>query len=272
MRISYSARSHVGMVRAKNEDNLFANGVYIDEGHSNCPFSIDGYSENPLVLAICDGMGGEDNGEVASLHAVEVLGGIENDIKFATQRKTARLVQDYVNRVNNEIQAKYALENKRVGTTLALVIASYSGIQLFNIGDTRVYKFGKTGLYKLTNDHTFSADKVKCGIITENQAIFDKDRHKLTKCIGIGIDHTVERYPLIKEKCRLLICSDGLTDMVSDDQIEEIMYCGECASKVSDELLKLALQKGGRDNVSLIVADVSVGKTLLLNAINKFRR
>ena len=273
MKIRYSARSHTGFVRTQNQDNLLVNGIYIDRDYGDCTFSIDGYSEEPVVLAVCDGMGGEDGGEVASLYAVRALCDIETNLGFSAPEMTEGLIQNCVNRVNSEIQAKYAGTDKRAGTTLALVVISDYGIQCFNIGDTRVYKLGKTGLRKITKDHTFSADKVKCGIITEEQVGFDKDRHKLTKCIGIGVDHTVESYPLIKEKCRLIICSDGLTDMVADCQIEEIMQSGKYAEMVADELLKMALQNGGRDNISLIVADVSVRKTILLNTKkNKFRK
>lgn len=269
MNIRYSARSHIGLVRDKNEDNLYVDGVFLDESFINNPFSIDGYSERPIILAICDGMGGEQNGEEASQIAVKALNTVSFHTKNISFDDALQLVQEYANDVNAKIHSKYEDINMRVGTTLALVAVTRCGIMCYSIGDTRIYTFGKKGLCQITNDHTLAADKVKSGIITKEQANVDKDRHKLLRCIGIGDDHTVEGYPIIRSSCRLLICSDGLTDMVSDSDIELIMRRMSNTSNAADELLYLALQNGGRDNTSIIVADVSMKKERLLSI---FRR
>lgn len=270
MRLVYSARSHVGFVRDKNEDNLFVNGIYADSVSRNYPFIIDGYSEKPAVFAVCDGMGGEDSGEKASLIAAELLKESSVDIIRAAQKNTQKSVQKYINKVNEHIQDLCSGTGRRIGTTLALAVITGKGVRCFNLGDSRIYRLKKSGLQRVTNDHTFSADKVKCGIITESEVAFDSDRHKLTKCIGIGSDHIAEGYPLFRKKSRVLICSDGLTDMVSEDQIEKILQDYKNTSAAADALLETALKNGGRDNVSVILVDVSFISAVLYRILNKF--
>jgi protein phosphatase len=113
------------------------------------------------------------------------------------------------------------------------------------------------------------AEKVKSGIITVAQAKQEKDRHKLTRCIGIGEQSAIQTYQPIKGKCRLVICSDGLTDKVADAEIENALIESGLTAKVADELLNLALERGGRDNVTIIVADVSESVPIISGITNK---
>ena len=272
MRVVYSARSHIGFVRNKNEDNLFVNGIYVDSINRNCPFIIDGYLEKSATFAICDGMGGEDSGEKASLIAVELLKASAADIIRSTQNNIQKNVQEYVDNANEDLQARCSGTERRMGTTIALAVITDKGIRCFNLGDSRIYKLKSNGLQRVTNDHTFTADKVRCGLITASEAIFDNDRHKLTKCIGIGRDHIAEGYPLFREECRLLMCSDGLTEMVPEDRIEKILQYHKRTSEAADALLDSALKNGGNDNISIILADISFMNPALFRILNKFER
>lgn len=272
MYVAYSARSHVGRVRANNEDNLFADGVFLAPETNNQPFTIDGNSFTPIILAICDGMGGEENGEIASLIAVKKLSKSSDKLKSCSLHQINEVVQSYVNDVNIEIRSEIGNMGKRVGTTLALAVVTKNGVRCFNIGDTRIYCLSKSIFTQITNDHTLVAERLRNGSITAEQANFDKGNHKLTKCIGIGDSCIVESYSEIYGKCRLLICSDGLTDMVAQAEIEKTLKEITSTTDTTKALIDLALEKGGRDNITVIVADIPAPTTIVKSIANKLRK
>ncbi|MDR1210351.1 MAG: protein phosphatase 2C domain-containing protein [Clostridiales bacterium] len=269
MDVAYSARSHVGRVRDKNEDNLFADGVTLTSETRERPFAIDGSSRAPVILAVCDGMGGENDGEIASLTAVSLLAQYSERIKSCSPAEFERGAQAYVSAANKAIRSGNPA--CRVGTTLALAIVAESGVYCFSIGDTRIYSLTEGALAQVTNDHTLAAEKVRSGLITAERARLEKDRHKLTRCIGIGETRAAESYPPIRGKCRILICSDGLTDMVSRAEIEDALKSSVKTAAAADYLLKSALDNGGRDNVTIVVADAAIPRIAFIHGIaNKF--
>ena len=166
------------------------------------PLAIDGVLNLPAVFAVCDGMGGEEDGENASLLAVQRLMSIDGNIKSILLEQLDELIQSYVDEVSKSIQDV-------------------------------------------------------------------KDGNKLTRCIGIGDDSIVESYPPITGKCRVLICSDGLTDMVSETEIESILRVSERTANTADYLLDTALKNGGNDNTTIIVIDVEAAKTPFFQGLTK---
>ncbi len=252
MKVMYSVRSHKGNVRENNEDNFFADGVTLPSAFINRPFSIDGSACVPLILAVCDGMGGEDSGEVASGITVGKLSELQRMVKTSSAKEYDAAVQNAVNSLGAEIKAIC----KRSGTTLALAIVSVRGTYCYNVGDSRIYCLKKDIFSQITNDHTQGAELAETGIITQNQARFEKGGNKLTRCIGIGNCSDVDGYPKISGKFRLMICSDGLSDMLSDTEIKKIMSESEMTSEAAENLLQRALANGGKDNVTIVVADI----------------
>lgn len=249
MKVMYSVRSHKGNVREKNEDNFFADGVTLLAEYTNKPYSIDASTSSPIVLAVCDGMGGEESGEFASSITVKKL----SEAKLQLQKELNSAVRDYIEAANDEI----SYSGKRSGTTLALAVISEKGTYCFNVGDSRIYLFKKKNFTRVTNDHTKGAEKVKNGTISEEKERKDQGGNQLTRCIGIGNYRSAENYPVIGGKYRLLICSDGLTDMVTDDEIKKITSENVKIADVAEKLLQAALNNGGEDNITIIVADVS---------------
>jgi protein phosphatase len=223
-KILYSIRCNVGNKRLNNEDNFYADGVFLTPEMRDKSFSIDAMANMPLILAVCDGMGGEENGEIASLAAARKLSEYNNNL------------QNCIDEINIEIG-----KTGRAGTTLVLASIDRKGISCFNIGDSRAYALSKKGFFRVTNDHI---------VITVS------GKRKLTRCIGIGSNQTAESYPVIRDKCRLLLCSDGLYDMVADTEIERILRESIKASSAADLLLQTALDNGGNDNITIITADV----------------
>lgn len=269
MTVEYSARSHVGFVRENNEDNLYVEGVMLTPEIRERPFAIDGVADTPAIFAVCDGMGGEEDGEVASLLAVQTLSDSEGIIKAAISERLDETVQSYATVVSETVRAKTADSGKRTGTTLALAIAADNAVSCYNIGDSRIYCYRKAGFRQITNDHTVAAGQIKDGLITASQASELKGGNKLTRCIGIGDDSIVESYPPITGKCRILICSDGLTDLVSADEIETVLRDSPRTAYAADSLLDAALRYGGKDNTTVIVIDVKAPKPPILHSFAK---
>lgn len=266
MNITFSIRTHKGNKRAGNEDNFFTNGIILTPELYDKPFSFDAYMPAPIVLAVCDGMGGEERGELASGIAVQKLKELQHTILNTSSKNLPKAVQTYIKAANDEINSF----GVRTGTTIALAVINKKGIYCFNVGDTRIYCFRGSNFKQVTNDHTQGAEIAGSGIISMKQARRKKDGYKLTRCIGFGNCYNMDSYPVIKEKCRLLICSDGLTDMVSDSEIKNILASITETSGAAEQLLKSALDNGGNDNVTVITADIPF--TSFLSPIIKNRR
>lgn len=248
MKVMYSVRSHKGNVREKNEDNFFANGITLLAEYLKKPFSVDASAFSPMVLAVCDGMGGEECGEFASSTVVNEL----LKAQLQSQKELHNAVRNCIETANDEIKSS----GKRSGSTLALAVISEKGTQCFNVGDSRIYLLKKGFFKRVTNDHTKGAERVKDGAAFEGKERHSECGNKLTRCIGIGNYRSAENYPMISGKYRLLICSDGLTDMVTETEIKKVASENEKIDDVAEKLLQAALNNGGEDNITIIAADI----------------
>ena len=254
--MEYSIATHVGKVRENNEDNIYFPGAEVMiQGES---FSISGKAALPCIFAVCDGMGGQDFGELASFEAIKALKDLDASVKKASPAKINDLVQDYVTKANNIICDIVREKSTRLGTTLALIVVTKKDIRPYNIGDSRIYELAGGKLRQLSEDHTLAAQKVRMGVLTEEQARSDKGRHKLMRFLGVFEDEmTMEAEPLTAlphESRRILLCSDGLTDMVEDSRIEEILSNAPI-SQAAQTLVNEALNGGGKDNITCIVLE-----------------
>lgn len=261
----FTASSHPGNVRMNNEDNLYCDGVFLTSGVQDTPLSFNGTAQFPCVFAVCDGMGGEAQGELASLTVVNALNEYAEKIKSQSSSKHINeIVQSFISDANNRLCKIMREKSLRMGTTLALVIISEGIVHAYNIGDSRIYKFKHGMLSRISEDHTIAAQKIKMGLLDEEQARHDKSRHVLTRCIGIFDDEMILTPYIIPpfsvdKECRLLLCSDGLTDMLPDTKIESIMLKHQETSSTINALVDSALQNGGRDNITCIIIDFKIG-------------
>lgn len=268
MDIFFSVRSHQGRIRATNEDNLFADGMMLLPRFRDKAFSFDAITQAPVLLAVCDGMGGEDSGEVASETAVKKLAEMETVIKNTSPEKLSETVQAYIDNVDLNLK----ICGKRMGTTLALAVITENRLSCFNVGDTRIYCMKAGKLMQMTHDHTFGAEMARKNRINIDQARNCKNGKKLTRCIGIGDHNSAEELTVNREKCRLMICSDGLTDMVSASEIEKILAGTTHTSDAAEQCMQSALKHGGKDNITVIVADIpSKSLTEILNTFKNRR-
>lgn len=254
----HTAASHPGLVRPNNEDNLFCGGKILDEATRDVPFSSRGREASPCVFAVCDGMGGISAGELASLTAVKTLLEHESAItSAASYEAVCAAAASFVRDANEKLCSIMRKQMIRLGTTLAMVAINDRSVVAFNIGDSRIYRMSGGKLAQISEEHTIAAQKVRMGLLTKEQGLHDKSRHVLTRCLGTFEDEMiVEAFaaePFFRVLGdRLLLCSDGLTDMVGDAELEKMLKCGATA----DDLVAAAMNNGGRDNVTCIVIDL----------------
>jgi PPM family protein phosphatase len=269
VRVEFGGVSHTGKVRSKNEDHFLVSKLSRNQQLllTNVPEDQfpDQIGEDAYSMIVADGMGGMAAGEVASRMAIAT--GVRLFQKspkwgFKINRKEARELFQRVNSYLQEIDlalTQRSEEDRRffgMGTTLT---ASYSiGIDLFviHLGDSRAYLYRDGKLLQLTKDHTVAQAMADAGYIAPEEVRHHNKRHVLTNFLG-GHHGKVKadiRWLRLKDADRLLLCSDGLNDMVDDESIARIMGAHDQPAGTAQSLLDLALDRGGRDNVTVIVA------------------
>jgi len=257
IKVECTVITHVGLVRGNNEDNFFINGRCKSDNTVTAEGFIDNIPRDAYIYAVCDGMGGESAGEVASMIAAKVLMEyMSTDIRHT--------VSSYIQKANKYICDEITANNGvRSGTTLALLYIRDNKATSYNLGDSRIYLLRKGDLYLLTEDHTEVQRLIKMGMIDEESAKHHKSRNKLTQHLGIFPDELIIE-PYISKVIKLkkddifLICSDGLTDMVCDDDIADIMADKSLdTSGIAKELSATAQENGGKDNTTVIVVKVT---------------
>jgi protein phosphatase len=201
-------------------------------------------------------MGGHEAGEVASALCIRSLAGIPQVAEDGGSI-TAALLQQYLVRADNSIREA---TGARAGTTLTgVAIVEQLGMPywlVMNIGDSRTYRLSMGRLEQITVDHSEVQELVDAGEITPEQATIHPRRHVVTRALGTG-DETEADYWLlpVEEGDRLLVCSDGLTGELPDDDIFRILSTVQDPQDAVDALIEAALNSGGRDNVTVIVID-----------------
>ena len=231
--VRWGAATHQGRVRKQNEDSVLA---------------------GPVLFAVADGMGGHAGGEVASATAIAMLAAVAES---AVDRESLRSVLDEANR---EIlrRARGGEGPQGMGTTVAgLGLSSGSTVTVFNLGDSRVYRFRDGVLGQLTEDDSLVAEMVRRGEISADEAATHRDRNVITRALGIeeSIEPSVVTHD-VEDGDQFIVCSDGLSNELSDDEIDRLLTAGETPEHLAQALLEAALATGGRDNISVVVVDV----------------
>lgn len=239
--VSCGYASDVGLRREHNEDSLIA--------------------ANP-IFAVADGMGGHEAGEVASSICIRTLG--ESRIAgHPLPELDPEELQELLVYADEQIRAE---TGGRAGTTLSgTVLVQETGVPywlVFNVGDSRTYRFSQGGLEQITIDHSEVQELVDYGRITPEEALTHPRRHVVTRALGTGSDIDADFW-LVPAAAgdRLLVCSDGLINEVGDEQIFDLLASIAHPQEATDALVQAALRAGGRDNISVIVLDLAGGVT-----------
>ena len=240
-----------GNIRTKNEDNFYFNGKYLNI--PNCglkaPLHMKKKLNSNIYLAIFDGMGGEYYGDIAAYSAACYMKQTEKlyfRISSVTESSLKKLFSNLNEIVNDR---KKELKANRMGSTMALLCFSRGKIYSCNMGDSRIYRFRKGEFTQLSEDHVLD---------------FAIQKHrKLPLFQHLGMDTSeiqIEPYIFkekIKDEDRFLLCSDGLTDMLTNDEIACIMHMSIDETQCVEKLMKAALDKGGEDNISIIACKIT---------------
>ena len=261
--------SHRGCVRANNEDHFLVVRFdrHLQPLLTNLPEGAipAQHEEVGYGMVVADGLGGMAAGEVASRRAISilvdlvlhtpdwVLGGGGPQIERVLQRMAVRYRT--IDAALTE-QASNDPSLAGMGTTLTLAASLGADLVLTHIGDSRAYLLRSGGLYQLTRDHTLTQQLVSAGVIRPEEVATHHLRHVLTKVLG-GSAGRVEAECQSLTLCdgdQLLLCTDGLTTMVEDATIAETLRGAESADKACQTLLDRALARGGKDNVTVVVA------------------
>lgn len=218
----------------------------------------DAYIAADPLFAVADGMGGHEAGEVASNECVAVLGE-QAVLVDGARNATAVDVQRALRLADSRIRE---LAHARAGTTLTgAVVVEERGTPywlVFNVGDSRTYLISRGTFGQVTVDHSEVQELVDGGYITPAEALVHPRRHVVTRALGTGPDTEADYWLIpVEDGDRLLVCSDGLTGELSEEQIQHALTTIGDPQEAADSLIQSALRSGGRDNVTVIVVDAN---------------
>ncbi|MCR5522813.1 MAG: serine/threonine-protein phosphatase [Clostridia bacterium] len=259
--------THPGRVRKENEDNYSLNGKTTANGGLNKGSAYVQKMSEPFHLAVCDGMGGESFGELASDIAVNTISKYAQNV-YDSGEDYSFTISSCLEKANNSICDEITTRGVRIGTTLAAVYAVKGKLICVGLGDTRIYRYSAGILEQISFDHTHAQGIIDSGVVSQNDIKSIPDAKRLTKHLGVfpeeaSLSPNISVIDDIEQDSVILLCSDGLTDMLSDDDISEIISNGESAQDVTGKLVRKALEKGGKDNITVITAFMSAEDTAI---------
>jgi protein phosphatase len=270
VRVDLAGQTHRGKVRPNNEDHylMVRFGRYLEPLGTNLPEGeIPKRSEETgYAMVVADGIGGSAAGEHASRLAISTLVNLALNTpdwilrldEDSFYQEALRRAEERVRQINATLAAQAQVQPALRGFGTTLTAAWSLGIDLVvsHVGDSRAYLLRRGQLHKLTADHTLAQALADIGQIAPQEIATHRMRHVLTRSLGMedqAVHPDVHRFLLEDRDC-LLLCTDGLTEMVEDARIAEILGSGETAAQRCQQLVDEALQEGGKDNVTVIVA------------------
>jgi serine/threonine protein phosphatase PrpC len=267
----FAALSHTGKVRQVNEDHYLITRLgrsqetlltNLPEGDVPPRFAEWGYG-----MVVADGMGGAARGEVASSLAISTLMQLMLHFGKWNLRINERVAQEVIKRAErfyqsvDEAVAKEGREDPSragMGTTLTATYSAGRDLFVANVGDSRAYLFRNNHLLQVTRDQTYSQMLADIGQISQRDVSTHPLRHILTQAIGTGTAKVqLNHLPLRDGDC-LLLCTDGLTEMVADEEIAAVLMREEQPDEACKTLVDLALEHGGKDNVTVVIGKYEI--------------
>ena len=228
-----------GKVRSHNEDSVTV--LKNDNGE--------------FLLVVADGMGGHRKGEVASSIVVSHLGKRFNDTpSIGTKLDAVNWLNDNINEINDEIlqYGEKNIDSKGLGTTIVVAILTKNYLIFGNIGDSSGYVIKNNKLHKVTHDHTLVNLLVAAGNLTVDEAKIHPQKNVLMKALGVTEKCELDIFDVDMGVDAIMLCSDGLTNMLTDDQIEKVLIDEELDSEEKvQKLIMKSNARGGNDNISI---------------------
>ncbi len=266
------AASHQGHKRKNNEDHYLV--IQFQRSLENMLTNIEdevlreGYALTGYGMLVADGMGGMAGGEVASKMAlkrlVELIVDTPDWMMSLTDQTVSTVMDRMIERflqVDQTLRAEAQKDAtlRGMGTTLTVAGSLGDDLIIGHIGDSRAYMFRENKLTQITSDHTLAQALIDAGVAKPNDPETKSMRHVLTTALGALSDKIPPQIHRLKmaEGDQILLCSDGLTEMVEDANIASVMAAAPSAQQACDQLITLALAAGGLDNITVIVARFS---------------
>jgi PPM family protein phosphatase len=278
IKIDFGAATHAGVVRTINEDAYI---IYrASRSWERLDTSLeqeylpDRFDEFAYGMAVADGVGGAAGGQVASKMAIRLLMSlILNAAKWALKldnpetresevNETKKIAEEYFRKVDQALlqYAEAYPRLKGMGTTLTGAYSFGDDLFVVHIGDSRAYLFRQNILKRLTHDQTVAQALADAGAIAQDEISSHRMRHTLTSCLG-GQSSKIQmeiRHMRLMNGDRLLLCSDGLTDLVNETEVADVLRGKAESGAACEHLLELAMQKGGTDNITVLLAGYSI--------------
>jgi PPM family protein phosphatase len=235
-----AARTDVGIVRSGNEDNYL---MLADHG----------------IFIVADGMGGHAAGEVASEMAVRITSQAIGSLRGLSDEEAGERVRSAIRAANDAIfERTLSEQDKRgMGTTATVLVLLPDRYLIGQVGDSRAYLFRKGQFQQLTKDHSYVQDQVDAGLLTPDQARVHPYSNVITRCVGAGVDVMPDIYFGSLEKGDiLLLASDGLTGMLEDEHLLQILRTDGSPQAWVDRMVAEANRRGGLDNITAILVRI----------------
>ena len=235
-------KTDVGVTRNVNQDNYFCEIL----------------EDNIIILCVCDGMGGTNGGHIASKYASrEFVYEIKRQIKSKiTDGDAKRILKDAVSTANNFVHEMAICDHELfdMGTTLIGGMLVESKLYLANIGDSRCYHIDKDKITQVTKDHSLVQMLIDTGKLTVDESLSHPKKNLITRAVGVSKNISSDIYKINLEKNEsILLCSDGLYNMVSDEQIKHIINSDSNIDDKCNELVMIANRNGGLDNITTVI-------------------
>ncbi len=257
MRLDIAARSDIGRRKREQEDSF---GVFRDDTPGLTLF------RHGALLAVADGLGGHMGGEIASKLAISLLKDVLKEQPPAVPVENLDgalldLLTRYIQTANISVfktNQDINPQGKPMGTTLAACLISQKKVHICNVGDSRVYHLRDGEIISRTEDHSWVDEQVKLGLMSKSEAEADVRKNVVTRSVGTRPDVVVDSYVWhIVPGDWILVCSDGLVNMVKDADICLEFKKSGSAAEIAARLVNLANENGGKDNITVITSAIS---------------
>ena len=229
-----------GALREMNQDFCFASDTPV------------GNLENLYIVA--DGMGGHKAGDYASRYTTQRL---VASVSRNAKKEPVRIIKEAIEKANELLlqEANEDIDKQGMGTTLVAATIFQGRLVVANVGDSRLYIVNE-GIRQITRDHSYVEEMVRLGKVDKSQARVHPDKNIITRAIGATADIEADFFEVeLQEGDKILLCTDGLTNMVEDDKILDIIRSRGSIQEACESLVELANHNGGRDNITVMLIE-----------------
>ena len=235
------ALTDVGLIRSENQDCYYISEVPV--GHL------------PNLYIVADGMGGYKGGKYASHKALDTVLEVIKDSEMSNPKE---LLKASILAANDAVLKEAEIQGlKGMGTTFVAATIVDDELLVANVGDSRLYVVDSQEIRQITEDHSLVQEMVRCGEIAEEDARDHEKKNVITRAIGAAFDLEIDFFRVgLKEGDKILMCSDGLTNMVEDESIRDIIYSEDDVMNEATRLVEVAKDNGGKDNITVVLINL----------------